>query len=452
MNGKSDLYNGPRMYHPSAMSEGNSTYKYIKTFKPLRWQIKPWADTSPVILLSGSRGGGKSRLCGERIHAFCLKYAGAVCQVVRKTKSSLKKSVLHNLKKNVIGSDPRVLHHGNDAMFIYDNGSVLYYDGMSDPAALERLKSRELDMVWMEEAKEFEEEDFNEIRALVRGTAAPWRQVMLSTNPDGPLHWIRQRLILGGEANVYYSGAADNPHLPPEYRKNLENLTGVQYQREVKGRWVSGAGIIFDTWVDDPNGPTTNVTDKAEIIKGGGEILWFIDDGYSGTTNKTGSFTANSHPRAVLLVQRRATGILAVADESYAIHTLASNHLAKLLERWPRPSMVVRDRAAASLDGACRENGIKNVVYNTMNVDESIKEMRTWIAADENGVRKVIVNPRCRFLRDEMSQYSADKDGKVIKEHDNGVDALRYGIWNEAYGRGRKVDVVTWADMETIYA
>jgi glutaryl-CoA dehydrogenase len=47
----------------------------------------------------------------------------------------------------------------------------------------------------MEEANRFTEDDFNEILARLRGTAAPWRQVMLTTNPGAPTHWIKRRLI-----------------------------------------------------------------------------------------------------------------------------------------------------------------------------------------------------------------------------------------------------------------
>lgn len=446
MNGKADLYQkGPRMYHPTAMSRtgGNSTYKYINTFRPLKWHYKPWQDISPVILFSGSAGGGKSFLAANKVHAFCLKYPNATVQVLRKTKTSLTNSTLVLLERYVIGDDPRVIHNSSESRFLYDNGSILIYDGMSDPKARERIRSRNLDMAWLEEAIEFEEEDFNEVHARMRGTAAPWLQIILSTNPDGPLHWINQRLILQNEAVVYYSGAKDNPYNPPSYVESLDRLTGVQKERLVYGRWVSGSGIIFDTWVDDATGDDTNVTKSADVIPGGGEIIWVIDDGYTG--KKLGDYyTGTSHPRCVLLVQRRQDGILAVADESYAIETLASNHIAALLDKWPRPYMVIRDRAAASLDGACREHGIRNIVYNTMNVDESIKETRTWIAPDANGVRKIIVHPRCGTLRYEMSQYSTDKNGKVIKEHDHGPDCIRYLCWNEAYGRGRKVDIVSW--------
>lgn len=450
MNGKASMYDGPRMYHPSAMGKGNTTYKYINTFQPLNWQEAPWKDTSDVLLLSGSAGGGKSALAGEKIHAYCLKYGNSEAQILRKTKSSLSSSVIRALTKSVIGNDPRVLHNASAQRFDYDNGSVIWYDGMSDPRARERIRSRNIDICWMEEATEFDEEDYNEVLARMRGNAAPWRQVILSTNPDGPLHWINIRLIEGNEAAVYYSGALDNPHNPPSYIRSLEKLTGVQYQRLVLGRWVAGSGMIFDTWVDRPTSKDTNVTKSAELIEGGGDVIWAIDDGYSGSV-VGGMYTANSHPRAMLLAQRRYDGIIAIIDESYAIEKLASNHIAEQLEVWPRPTLVVRDRAAASLDGACRENGIRNVIHNTMKVEESIKEMRTWIAKDTNGVRKVIVHPRCSFLRHEMNQYSKDINGNVIKQHDNGPDALRYLIWNESYGRPKKVDIVSWRQMEQRY-
>jgi hypothetical protein len=37
-----------------------------------------------------------------------------------------------------------------------------------------------------------------------------------------------------------------------------------------------------------------------------------------------------------------------------------------------------------------------------------------------------------------------NKEGRVIKEHDNGVDALRYLCWDEAYGISPTVDIVSW--------
>jgi phage terminase large subunit len=312
-----------------------------------------------------------------------------------------------------------------------------------------------LDIVWMEEATEFEEEDYNEILGRMRGKAAPWRQIILSCNPDGPAHWINVRLILGGEASVYFSSALDNPHNPESYVKSLSKMTGVQKERLVKGRWVLGSGVIFDTWLDDYNAQTGlssgNVTKEADYAPDNGDVVWAVDDGYSGKQDRaTGIFTGKSHPRAILLCQLRNDGLINVFAESYKIEALASDHVADILswskERgWPAPVYVVRDRAAASLEGALKENNIKVVRYNTQLVEESIKELRSWLAPDDNNVRRVLVHPRCRHLRYEMAQFSTDSQGRVIKEHDNGADALRYLVWDEAYGADPRVDIVSFS-------
>lgn len=451
-----------KMYVPYARSTGNSTYKYINTFKPLEWQVEPWQDTSAIVLLTGSAGGGKSTLAAEKIHAFCLKYPNTMALVVRKTRDSLNNSSVLLLDKAIIGNDPRVVHVRNRRRFEYQNGSVLAYEGMNDENARERIRSMGqhggLDIVWIEEATELEEEDFNELLARMRGTAAPWRQIILTTNPDGPLHWINQRLILGGEASVYYSKADQNPHNPASYKKSLSGLTGIQRERLVLGRWVLGSGVIFDTWLDDynphNNKSTGNVTLEAEFIPGGGKVIWGIDDGYSGKFDrKKRVFTSGSHPRAILVAQIRSNGIVSIIDEDYAVEVLAVDHIRSTLARLktPKPQFVVRDRAAASLDGACHKLGL-TPRYNHVPVDESIKELRTWLAPDHNDVRKVIVHPRCRYLRYQMSQYSMDKKGKIIKDHDDGCDSLRYIVWDRAYGVNPSVDIATWDMVANKYA
>lgn len=447
-----------KMYYPTAFSKGNATYRYINTFEPLPWQKEPWADISPILLLTGAAGGGKSVLAGEKIHGFMLKYPNSRGMVIRKTKDSCEKTAVTLLDREVIGADPRVKHRTNMDRFEYSNGSLLMYDGMNDEKAMTRIRSHNLDIIWIEEATELAEEDFNELIARIRGTAAPWTQIILTTNPDGPLHWINRRLILGGEASVYYSKATDNYYNPPSYIEALKKLTGVQKERLLYGKWVLSSGIIFDTWDDDYNAQTGighgNVVKEADYQPGLGDVVWAIDDGYSGEVDKnTGFFTGRSHPRAILIAQKRQNGQLAVFYESYAIERLADDHIRDVLWQseqngWPRPVYVVRDRAAASLEGALKSNGISRIKFNTINVDESIKETRTWVAADRNDFRRVIIHPRCKFLRYEMAQYSEDSNGQIIKQHDNGVDALRYLVWEEAYGDShRTVDVVSWSDF-----
>lgn len=438
--------------------ERHIDYKYIAPFQPLDWQVAAWRDKSQIVLCTGSAGGGKSRVCAEKLHAFCLKYPGATALILRKERATMSNSTLLFIARQVIGNDKRVIHRKGDFRFEYDNGSILAYGGMKDDSQRERIRSigqdGSLDIVWMEEATQFTEQDYNEVLARMRGKAADWTQIILSTNPDAPGHWINIRLILGGEASVHRSKASDNIYNPDDYTsKTLEKLSGVQYRRLVLGEWAAGAGRVFNQWDDNFTSDTGkshdgNVTLDAEYDPAHGGVYWAIDDGYSGKMDsKTRMFTGTSHPRAIMFCQVRADGIISVFAESLRIETLADEHIRFCLnmsERngWPRPVYAIRDRSAASLEGALTANFIKSR-YNTLSVEEGIKEMHEWVAPDSNGVRKIIVHPRCFYMRYEMQTYSYDLHNNIIKEHDHSIDAIRYFIWEQSFGRPPVVDIAT---------
>lgn len=400
----------------------------LAPYKPLKWQVKPWRDKSLTVLLTGGAGGGKSRLALEKLHGYNLKYSGALTLFLRKTRVSVKRSGVRALEREVIRGDRSIRHLKADMSFEYPQGSSIIYGGMADDEQREGLRSLNADFVLMEEANRFLEADYNEMLARLRGRAAPWRQIVLCTNPDSPNHWINQRLIVGKEAEVYYSYAKDNPNNPPEYLETLERLTGVEKERLAHGKWVQAEGLIFDTWSDGPI--DGNVTYDAEYRPEGGPVYWGVDDGYSGQIDKnTGTFTATSHPRVFLLAQMRG-GILNVFHESAHIKMLSDAQLDSVTALdYELPMWAAVDKSAAELKGRLAARGIYTR-NGPGTVDESIKTLRSWLAADENGVRRVRVHPRCELLRSEMVSYVADsRSGKPVKAFDHAVDALRYLVW-----------------------
>lgn len=222
----------------------------IAPYEPLPWQIAPLNDKTTTMLLTGAAGGGKSRVAAEKVNAYCWTYPNSTWLIMRKAKEWTGKSIVPFMWKTVMGMDERIRYNKSEDTFYYPNGSVIYSGGMMDDKQRESVRSiggdGGLDGAWFEEANAFTRNDYEEIIGRVRHTAANWQQIILTTNPDAPTHWIYKDLIQGGAASVYYSGAKDNPNNSPAYLVNLQKLTGVMKDRLVDGKWVQAEGAIYE--------------------------------------------------------------------------------------------------------------------------------------------------------------------------------------------------------------
>lgn len=397
----------------------------MNVFKPHPWQIAPWRDTSPTILLEGSAGGGKSRLAAEKINAYMKRYKGATGVMLRKTRESMTNSTVLFMDKTVVDDDPFVTHVPSKHRFEYTNGSILAYGGLADEKQREQIKSigaaGGIDIAWIEEATALKLDDFQMVQSRMRGNMAPWRQMILSTNPDGPDHWIYKRLIMGREAVVYRSSADDNPNNPDDYKLSLSRLTGVQAQRLRDGQWVRAEGAVYDNWNEH------NVDGDIAYYHEDLNVFWAIDDGYK-------------NPRVILFCQELDDGTIIVFDEYYKSEQLPDQSVTECLERgYKLPALIIYDPSAVQF--AAQLWNHPTVPFQTMaannNVSEGIKAVRSYIS-DGSGVRSLYVHPKCTHLMEEMSTYTwSDSvviqggDPKPVKEHDHSCDALRYMIATE---------------------
>lgn len=233
----------------------------------------------------------------------------------------------------------------------------------------------------------------------------PWH-----ARPDRGPGWRNQKLI---------ESAGDVASVKREYPANdIEAFS-------------AAAGQVYDVWSDGPD--DGNVTEAAEYIEGAGPVYWAVDDGYEGAIDPTtGHYTANSSPRVFLLVQERASGALCVFHEHYAVKTLPESHVAQVraLGSYPDPDYAAVDSAAAELRGRLHTAGLYTR-GKPHRIDESIKATRRMLAPDPNGVRRILVHPRCTHLRYEMGAYRKNDQGEPVDEHNHGPDALRYLAWTK---------------------
>lgn len=408
---------------------------FASVFNPLQWQVAPWRDRSKVLLLTGSAGGGKSYLAAHKLHGYCLKYPGAMALAMRKTRDSMVNSTVLFMERNIIAGASTVTHWPSKHRFEYTNGSILAYGGMADDKQREQIRSigqdGSVDIVWMEEATGFTENDFNEVTARLRGKASGWRQIILSTNPDTPTHWIYKRLIQGKEAATYYSGALDNTYNPDDYIDTLRSLTGVLGLRLRDGQWIQAEGAVYDEFSDP-----VHVVDAFDLSQAR-RFIAGVDWGFT-------------NPGVISVWAVDGDGRMTLVDEVYQTR--------RLIDWWTAEAVRLRDKyrieafhcdpaEPAYITQFQREGVPAQAAINDIVPGIDAVKRRLAIAGDGR--------PRLQFLRtaratvdasledahmptgilDEIVSYQWPKssDGKPVKEipidaNNHGMDTMRYAV------------------------
>ena len=392
----------------------------VAVFEAYPWQLPAWNDQCSILLLTGGAGGGKSRIAAEKIHGFMKEFPGSTGLILRKSRESMVNSTLIFMEREIVGKDPSVILKTNKHRFEYGNDSVLAFGGMKDETQREQIRSigqkGGLDIVWIEEANKLTEDDFNEILGRMRATAGTFRQIIITTNPDAPLHWINKRLILGGEANVYYSSAKDNPNNSDDYLDTLKKLTGVMGLRLREGKWVQAEGIIFEEFE-----PSKHVV-KNESLLNLSDYKYFIG----------GADSNFPKPRAGLLIGLAGNGVMHVLDEFYF-----RNASIEQLRTWYEEKARSIGRNINIFHDPSDPQAIDKLRKGTMiTCNKALNSVVPGISSVSSKFKnnQLLISDRCPNLIEELQSYSWKKgsEGDVpIKENDHAVDALRYAIYSD---------------------
>jgi phage terminase large subunit len=211
-------------------------------------------DQHRHLVLMGGGGSGKSIFAGQKIIDRCISEKKHRFLVVRKVARTLRESCFDQLKTQAQALCPEEIARipkgkGSDMYLQFKNGSEIIFAGLDD---VEKLKSiHDITGIWIEEASEIEERDFDQLDIRLRGNTRYYKQIILTFNPISITHWLKKRFFDRQDERVrtHRSVYWDNRFLPEEDRLTLEAMKETDpyyYQVYCLGQWGVLSQTIFD--------------------------------------------------------------------------------------------------------------------------------------------------------------------------------------------------------------
>jgi len=440
------------MFEVETLHVGEPLVQYMD-YKPRGACKEIFKCKQKELIIDGPFGTGKSRACLEKVNFCCEKYPNLRAAMVRKTRRSLTQSGIVTFEKRVMPYPGYIPFHGMDQEYRYPNGSIMAVGGMDDP---KKLYSSEWDIVYVQQAEELEESDWEGIEGRLRFGVMGYHQLLGDCNPDAPEHWIpvRER---SGKLRMLQSRHEDNPLMWDEvnrcwtasgldYLATLDALTGARYRRHRLGQWASAEGAVYEESWDKARHVidrfvTADLTE--DQVPTSWPRIWAVDFGFT-------------NPFVWAALAKDPDGRLFVYKQIYRTKTLVEDHCREILrvtKNEPKPIAIICDHDAE--DRATMErhlNMTTKAAWKSISPGIQAVEARLRVAGDGK--------PRIFFLRDSL--ISADKllveahkpckiedefdvyvwptkkpgtastrlkaGEQPVKENDHGMDLIRYVV------------------------
>jgi len=382
----------------------------VSTTKVFKWLKQ---QDSRFILLRGGAGSSKSHSLAQRLIEKAYSERNKSFMIFRKTYPSLRITCIPLVLELLNEYNLPYTYNKTESLITTPNGSTIRFSSVDDPL---KVKSANLNYIWLEEATELSFDVFEQLNLRMRGVNDLPNQMFLSFNPIGRTNWIYTELIEKNHPNIvqHISTYKDNPFLGQDYIDQLERLIDQDmnyYRVYTLGEWGELENIIYNNYE-----PVDSFPDSFD------EVIYGVDFGFN-------------NPSSIVRV--------CIKDQEYWLEELlyktrlTNNDLINEMNNLhiPKTSVVYAD---------CAEPARIEEIYKAgFNIQPAVK--------DKNSVKdgidfckrhKLHVKADSVNLLKELSgyKYKEDKDGNVLDEpvkyNDHLLDAFRYAIYTHEVQRG----------------
>ena len=309
------------------------------------------------------------------------------------------------------------------------NGNQIIFRGVNDEKQREKLKSitfqkGKLTDVWIEEATEITQADFEIIDDRLRGELPPGQfyQIRMTFNPVNKNHWIKRVFFDIPDSNVltHHSTYLGNRFIDNAYRQRMERRKLVDpegYQIYGLGNWGEIGGLILHNW---------EVADISQNLNDYDDIAIGQDFGFN-------------HANAILLLGIKDDNIY-ILKEVYVFEKETSEIIPLAQEAGiPMNKDMWCDSAEPDRIKMWKSAGYRAKGVDKGGTNGSVKAQIDWLKGvvrkDKVIKRMIKVHPSCVNTIKELQQWKWKKDEKTgeyldepVALQDDAMAALRYGI------------------------
>ena len=380
-----------------------------------------WNTKKRYRVCKGSRGSKKSKTTALNMIYRLLEYPEANALCVRRYGNTLRDSVFSDLKW--------AIHKLHLDGYFYDTvspmqivrkstGQKILFRGLDDGLKITSISVDRgcLCFVWIEEAYEINEDDFNKLDMSIRGEVPDgyFKQITLTFNPWSITSWLKKRFFDNPDDDTFTKTTTwqCNEWLDDAdkaiFLKMQENNPR-RYRIEGEGEWGIADGLIYEnvTYQD------FNVDTIRQIS--GIKAAYNLDFGYT-------------DPNAfVCEMVDNTTKKIYVFDEWYKTGVTNKIIAQQIKDMGYGGQRIVCDSAEPKSIAELRENGINAVASRKGrdSVNHGIQLIQNY---------QIVVHPKCQEFKKEIENYCWEKDrngnltGKPDHEFSHGMDSMRYGI------------------------
>lgn len=374
------------------------------------------------IALKGSAGSGKSVDTAQQYLIRLLKDKDRNLVCIRKSDVTNRDSTYAELTGAIyrLGLEKYFECRLSPLQIRCINGNMIIFRGVNDEKQREKLKSitfqkGKLTDVWIEEATELTQSDFEIIDDRLRGNLpkGQFYQIKMTFNPVNKNHWIKKQFFDRQDENTLtcHSSYLDNRFIDDAYKARMQRRKEVDpdgYRIYGLGDWGEIGGLVLKNW---------EVADISQNANDYDDVAIGQDFGFN-HANAVLQLAIKDDDiyilKEIYVYEKDTSEIIDIADKMDLVGKMwCDSAEPDRIKTWKR--------AGYKAEGVTKEK-TTGQKYQATQID--------WLKR-----RKIYIHPSCVNTMREIEQWKWKRDeqsGKYLDEpvpfFDDAMAALRYGV------------------------